>query len=184
MASELHTAVNETIAEISGHGEIFYQSAEFWVAVAFVLIIALLFRPVNNIVSGRIAKRIARIRKELQDAENLKLQAQKLYAEYERKFMNTDAEIAEIVKEREYVIEETKETKLRELNLFLQRKENEVENRIERAVEQTENEINAMIGVRIVEILKLAISSKLTKSEYNRLIDNSINNIKDVTLIE
>ena len=99
-----------------------------------------------------IAKRIIRIRKELQDAENLKLQAQKLYAEYERKFINTDAEVAGIVKERE--------------------------------ADQAGNEINAMVGARTAEILKSVISSKLTKSDYNRLIENSINNIKDVTLAE
>ena len=182
MTSGLQTAVNETTAGIAGHEELFYQSAEFWVAVAFVVIIALLFRPVTKVISGMIAKRIIRIRKELQDAENLKLQAQKLYAEYERKFMNTDTEVAGIVKEREAVIEETKEAKLRELNIFLQR--NEVDSRIEQAFDQAGNEINAMVGARTAEILKSVISSKLTKSDYNRLIENSINNIKDVTLAE
>ena len=177
MTSGLQTAVNETTAGIAGHEELFYQSAEFWVAVAFVVIIALLFRPVTKVISGMIAKRIIRIRKELQDAENLKLQAQKLYAEYERKFMNTDTEVAGIVKE-------TKEAKLRELNIFLQRKQNEVDSRIEQAFDQAGNEINAMVGARTAEILKSVISSKLTKSDYNRLIENSINNIKDVTLAE
>ena len=184
MTSGLQTAVNETTARIAGHEELFYQSAEFWVAVAFVVIIALLFRTVTKVISGMIAKRIIRIRKELQDAENLKLQAQKLYAEYERKFMNTDAEVAGIVKEREAVIEETKEAKLRELNIFLQRKQNEVDSRIEQAFDQAGNEINAMVGARTAEILKSVISSKLTKSDYNHLIENSINNIKDVTLAE
>ena len=183
MTSGLQTAVNETTAGIAGHEELFYQSAEFWVAVAFVVIIALLFRPVTKVISGMIAKRIIRIRKE-QDAESLKLQAQKLYAEYERKFMNTDTEVAGIVKEREAVIEETKEAKLRELNIFLQRKQNEVDSRIEQAFDQAGNEINAMVGARTAEILKSVISSKLTKSDYNRLIENSINNIKDVTLAE
>ena len=98
--------------------------------------------------------------------------------------MNTDAEVAGIVKEREDVIEETKEAKLRELNIFLQRKQNEVDSRIEQAFDQAGNEINAMVGARTAEILKSVISSKLTKSDYNRLIENSINNIKDVTLAE
>ncbi len=178
----LETVTAEDIR--NAHEELFYQSAEFWVAVAFVVIIALLFRPVTKVISGMIAKRIIRIRKELQEAENLKLQAQKLYAEYERKFMNTDTEVAEIVKEREAVIEETKEAKLRELNIFLQRKQNEVDSRIEQAFDQAGNEINAMVGARTAEILKSVISSKLTKSDYNRLIENSINNIKDVTLAE
>ncbi len=98
--------------------------------------------------------------------------------------MNTDTEVAGIVKEREAVIEETKEAKLRELNIFLQRKQNEVDSRIEQAFDQAGNEINAMVGARTAEILKSVISSKLTKSDYNRLIENSINNIKDVTLAE
>lgn len=165
-----------TIQEIPT--EAFYQSGEFWVAIAFILVMSVLLRPLLKAGKNLITRRIIRIKRELQDAESLKLEAQKLYAEYERKFLNTDKEVAEIIKEQENVIEETKEKKIRELNLYLQRKSNEVDNRIEQEFEQVSQEINNLISNRTEEILTSVISSKLTKSDYNHLIEKSINQIK------
>ncbi len=158
--------------------EAFYQSGEFWVAIAFVLVITVLMKPLLKAGKNLITKRIIRIKRELQEAENLKLEAQRLYAEYERKFLNTDKEVAEIIKEQKNLIEETKEKKIRELNIYLQRKSNEVDNRIEQEFEQVEYEINNLISKRTEEILTSVISSKLTKSDYNHLIERSINQIK------
>ena len=176
----MNNAVQSAVAEVEMHEEVFYQSAEFWVGIAFVLIVILLLKPVTRFFSGLITKRISRIKHELEEAENLKLEAQKLYPDYERKFAETDKEIARIVAERENIINETKEKKIAELNIFLQRKQNEADSRIEQEFEQAGKELNALIGNRTIEILKQAISLKLTKADYSRLIDDSINNIKNI----
>ena len=170
----MNTATADIVEETSAHGEVFYLSAEFWVAVAFVLVIALLAKPIIKALSSLINNRIQRIKKELAEA-------QKLYAEYERKFAETDKEIARITAERENAINENKEKRLRELNNFLQRKQIEVENRIEQEFEQAGAEINSAVGQRTIEILQKVISVKLTKADYNRLIENSISNIKAVS---
>ncbi len=164
------------------HEELFYQSAEFWVGIAFVLVVAALFKPGVKAVKGLIIKRIARIKNEFQEAENLKLEAQKLYAGYERKFLDADDEVARIIAEEEAVIADTKERKIQELNRTLAQKQREVEGRIELAFEQANKEINTLISSQAVNILKKAISSKLTKSDYNRLIDNSIETIQKTAL--
>ena len=70
----------------------FYYSEEFWVSVAFVLVVVGLFIPVSKKVVSLLQNRINRIKKELQDAENLKLEAQELYAKYERSLMHIDDE--------------------------------------------------------------------------------------------
>lgn len=178
----MNTENNQTI-QISSENiptEPFYLGAEFWVGVAFILVVFALFKPIKKALKGLLTKRIIRIKKELQEAENIKLEAQKLYSEYERKYLNIEKEVSDIVKEQENAIEETKEKKIRELNFILQRKENEVNTRIEQEFEQAGKEIRKKISERTIEILKGIISSKLTKSEYNSLIDNSIKQIKEV----
>ena len=166
---------SETILE-----EPFYLGAEFWVGVAFVIVVFALFRPIKKALKSLLTRRIIRIKKELQEAENIKLEAQKLYSDYERKYLNIEKEDSDIIKEQKNVIEETKEKKIRELNFMLQRKENEVNRRIEQEFEQAGKEIRRKISEKTIEILKRIISSKLTKSEYNNLIDNSIKQIKEV----
>ena len=90
----------ENITELSTHAiehhEVFYKSAEFWVGASFVLVVALLYKPLISVIKSAIFSRIERIKNELQEAEELKLKAQELYAKYERNLLNIDDEIAHI----------------------------------------------------------------------------------------
>lgn len=170
-------AETDIITTAAEEGEIFYQSAEFWVSIAFVLVIALLFVPISRVVRNLIEQRITRIRTELQDAETLKTDAQKLYADYERKFANIDREVADIVASQQEVIAKTKEKKTLELKQILQQRQNETEARLEQSFEQAKAEINTLVCNNAFEILTKAIKKNLKKTDYNKLIDASITNI-------
>ena len=78
-----------------------------------------------------------------------------------------------------WLTEEKAQKKEREMNLYLQRKSSEVDSRIEQELEQVEEEINHLISDKTATILTEVISSKLTKSDYNHLIDKSIGQIKE-----
>jgi len=167
---------------IAEEGEIFYQSAEFWVSIAFVLVVACLFVPISRVVRNLIEQRISRIRTELQDAENLKTDAQKLYADYERKFANIDKEVADIVASQQEVIAKTKEKKTLELKQMMQRKQDETEARVEQSFAQAKAEINTLICNKAFNILTKAIKKNLKKTDYNKLIDASITNIGKIDI--
>lgn len=49
-AENVANIIDNTAAELDGHHEVFYQSAEFWVAMAFVLVVAALARPIGRTV--------------------------------------------------------------------------------------------------------------------------------------
>ena len=171
------TQETDIIATAAEGSEIFYYSAEFWVSVAFIVVIALLFVPISRVVRNLIQQRITRIRTELQEAEVLKTDAQKLYADYERKFANIDKEVADIVASQQEVIAKTKEKKTLELKQSLQHKQNETEARLEQSFEQAKAEINTLICNNAFRILTKAIRKNLKKTDYNKLIDASITNI-------
>lgn len=172
-------AISEISSKIEEAEEIFYQSAEFWVGFAFVLVVSILFSPIAKLIKSQAEKRISRIRNELQEAEELKLDAQKLYAEYERKLLNADNEVAEIVAEEQAAIAETKERRIRELNMLLKHKQTEADARIEMAFERTNAEINALIGKRTLRLLHSVILEKMTSENHKQLIDKSIKHIND-----
>ena len=77
--------IETTTVELDGHHEAFYQGAEFWVAMAFVLVVAALARPIGKTVVALLKKRIACIISRLEEASTLQEDAQKLLAEYEKK---------------------------------------------------------------------------------------------------
>lgn len=162
--------------------DVFYLSAEFWVAVTFVLVVAYLIRPAIRIIKKLIQKRIERIKQEINDAENIKLEAQQLYADTERSLLNIDKEIEDITNNKKYLISQTKERRISNLNYNLQAKEAELNAKIEQTHEQMLKEINEAVCQKTIKTLSEVISAKLTKKEYSTLIDDSIENIKNMRI--
>jgi F-type H+-transporting ATPase subunit b len=76
----------------------FEFDAEFWVAVAFVLFIAVLFKlGAHRVVLGALDDRGARIKAELDEARRVREEAQALLADYQRRRGEADREAEAIV---------------------------------------------------------------------------------------
>ncbi len=171
--------VVEDIVETSSNIA-FYHSEEFWVSVAFVLVVVGLFVPVSKKIVSLLQNRINRIKKELQDAENLKLEAQELYAKYERSLMHIEDEIAQIISNQEDIIEETKQIKIKELNNLLNQKQKEADAKIKSSFDEVHKEIKEKISQRVNLILSKVLV--LSAKEKAHLIDKSINTISEIDI--
>jgi F-type H+-transporting ATPase subunit b len=76
----------------------FQFDAEFWVAVAFVLFIAVLFKlGAHRVIIGALDDRGARIKAELDEARRVREEAQALLADYQRRRGEADREADAIV---------------------------------------------------------------------------------------
>jgi len=72
--------------------------AEFWVAVAFVILVGvLIYVGVHTMIVGALDQRSARIRAELNEARRLKEEAQALLFEYRRKQQAAERDASEII---------------------------------------------------------------------------------------
>ncbi len=65
--------------------EPFLESAETWVAVAFVIFLVGLAKPIKKMLTGTLDKRTEAIKLELDEAQRLREEAQHTLAEYQRK---------------------------------------------------------------------------------------------------
>ncbi|MGF1608103.1 MAG: F0F1 ATP synthase subunit B [Kiloniellales bacterium] len=74
-----------------------FEDPTFWVAVAFVITVGAIYRPVSRAVFKGLDGRAERIRQQLDEAQRLREEAQKTLAEYKR--MQRDA-----VKESEQIL--------------------------------------------------------------------------------
>ncbi|MBR5599091.1 MAG: hypothetical protein IKW39_03525 [Alphaproteobacteria bacterium] len=169
-------SITETTT-LSHNYEPFYLSAEFWVGVSFVLVVIVIYKPLAKAISNLITSRIQRIKNEFVEAENLKLDAQKVYADYERKFLNIKEEIDDIISEENLIIEENKKRRIKELDSFLKNKQNEVDAKIEIAFDKASSELNSLIMNKTMDIINAIIKNKLTEKEHHKLINKSIANI-------
>ena len=81
------------------HAEPFLQQAETWVALAFVIFVLAIFRPVGRMVLAALDSRSDAIRNELDEAKRLREEAQHTLAEYQRKQRDALAEAEGIIAE-------------------------------------------------------------------------------------
>jgi len=74
------------------------KDAETWVAIAFALFVGvMIYFRVHTMIVKAIDDRTARIKRELEEARQLKEEAQKLLAEYQRRQHEAEQEAADIV---------------------------------------------------------------------------------------
>ena len=173
-ADDVSGIIENTAEQLHGHEEIFYQSAEFWVGVAFVLVVLLLAGTVGRLVRSMLNKRIDNITKRIHDAAELRDEAQKLLADYEKKFLNADKEAQAILNKSQKEIEYLKKENLAKLEEEMKIKEKEAEDRITASKEKAAREISDLTSELTIKTVKAAIVKNLDAKTQNKLIDDSI----------
>lgn len=160
--------------QISGHGGAFYENPEFWVAMAFVLVVLVLSRPIARLLGELLNRRIEAIADRITEAQKLNEDAQKLLSEYEKKYLNAEKEARNILRRSEKEIELLKEERLKKLEADMEIRQKEAEQRIKATQEAAVKEIMALTSEAAIRALKEVLARDLTKKEQDRLIEASI----------
>jgi F-type H+-transporting ATPase subunit b len=151
----------------------FLQHTPFWILISTILFVVFALKKGRAPIVKILDERTERIRKELDDAERLRVEAQEVLAEYQKKHrdaMKTADEIIEAASERAAQIEKDAMAKMEE---DMARKENQLIERISRAetaaVQEIRNKAADIATSTIVSIL----SKELDKKDES-LIDDAI----------
>ena len=171
--------LEETAHELSAHhGEPFYLSAEFWVAMSFVLTVVILFRPIAKMMAKGVKNRSKAISKRIGDAVSLKEEAQKMLAEYERKFRGAEKEAKDILVRSEKEIEIMKKEALAKLEADLITKEAEAKLRLKSAEEKASREIASKTAEITMSVVKTILDGSLDDKALDQLIERSIDELE------
>ena len=79
--------------------EMFYEDPAFWVAISFVIFVALAWKPLAKFLTSALDARSERIATELREAVSLREEAQSLLAEYQKKQRENMEEAKRIVEQ-------------------------------------------------------------------------------------
>ena len=74
-----------------------FSDPTFWVGLAFVLVVALAFKPAAKAIASSLDGRTAKIRKQIEEARKLREDAQVLLTSYQGKQQNAMAEAEKII---------------------------------------------------------------------------------------
>lgn len=157
--------------------EPFYLEVHFWVGVAFVLAMLVLLKPAYKFIKAALQRRVDRVINDIDEAMKLRDDAQALLAEYERKFVNVDEEVADIIHKGSQSLQRMQQSETAQMKIELQNKEKEAARRIKSATEKAKNEINLSASRLSVDIARKAIAQYLQTKDKQQLIDDAIDEL-------
>ena len=155
------------------------SDAEFWVAVAFVIFIAMMgYLGVHRMVAKSLDDRAAGIKAELDEARKLKDEAAQLLADYQRKRQEAEGEAQEIIAgakaEAERLAVEAK-TKIEE---FVARRTKMAETKIAQAEAQATADVRSAAAEAAVAAAEKILSQETKGNLAAELIARGIDDVR------
>jgi F-type H+-transporting ATPase subunit b len=147
---------------------------EFWVLIAVVVFIALVWKPATRSILGMLDQRSTRIRGELEEARTLREEAEQLLAEYKRKETEAAAEAQTILAHAQEEAERIAAHAAGELRQALERRQRLAEERITQAEAKAVDEIRAVAVDVAVAAAREVIASEIDETRGGALIDSAI----------
>ena len=155
------------LAEIIG-------DAEFWVAVAFVIVVAGLVWKGGPMVNKMLDERALKIKAELDEAQRLREEAQRMLAEYQRKQRDALREAEQIVAQARREAEHVAEQGARDLAAALERRQRLALEKIALAESKAVAEVrNTAVDVAVAAARQI-LAQDLDPARRSRLIDDAI----------
>ena len=152
---------------------------ELWVAIGFVLFIALLmFLGVHTKIAGLLDNRADRIGQELDEARRLREEAHKLLAEYQRKRKEAEKDAADIVehakREASQLVAEAKQ----KTEDYVARRAALAEQKIGQAERDAVNEVRSKAVDIAIEAARTVLAGKVDAKVGGELFKSSLNELK------
>lgn len=156
--------------------EFFHDTAN-WVFLSFLLFAFLLVKFGGKAFIGLLDKRIADIRKDIDTAESLRVEAQELLAQYQRKQKDAEKEAEEIVANAKEHAKNIKKQADEELKIVMARKEKQLAERLERMEHEAMAEIQAYAAELTVKATTEIVAANMNKKTSDTLLKKSLDNV-------
>jgi F-type H+-transporting ATPase subunit b len=154
-------------------------SAEFWVFIAFLILVGVAFRKVSAALAGGLDARGARIKAQLDEAEKLREDAQSLLAEYQRKQRAAAQEAEAIVAQAKSEAQRMREHAQSDLEQALQRRQQQALDKIAQAEAEAVSEVrNQAVDLALAASARL-LADNLDEARAARLVDEAIKELPE-----
>jgi len=151
---------------------------EFWVAVGFVLVIALLvWKGLPGMVAKMLDQRAAVIAAELDEARRLRTEAAALLADYQKRAAGAEAEARSIVAAATAEAEQFQKDSRIALEAQIARRAAAAQDKIAQAEATALNEIRALAADSAVNAAQKLIAARLNETRASSLIADSIKGV-------
>ena len=155
-----------------------YFDETAWVAIAFVIFIALVWGKGSKAITGILDSRSLLIENELKEAKSLKEEALEELRQSLQSQKNISNEAEQIIKDAQDAAKKIREDANVSCSEIIKRREEQAKQKIMALETEAVNNIKKITGSIIIESSKVFIESNLDKKENNNIISKSSNQIK------
>ena len=153
------------------------QDPTFWVAVAFVIFLIAVFKPIKGVLIGGLDAKIEEIRREVEEAEKLREEAQSLLANYQRQQRQAMQDAENIVARAKEEAGRHRAEADEAMKEMVRRQEEQAREKIAQAEAAAIQEVKSMAVDLAMAASEKLLADKLVGDEGSRLIDKSISEI-------
>ena len=154
-----------------------FSDPQFWVFIAFVIFVAIIFKPIKKIFTSSLDNKIKTIKNNIDQAEKIKNEAQNTLSQIKKRQNDVKLETEEIqnkAKEKLANIEKLFSQKVSEQI----KKRNELAKiKIEQLVRDTNLQIQNYIVQNAIKTTVLLLEKKLDQKEKQKLINDSVSEL-------
>ena len=154
------------------------QDIYSWYSMSFVIFLFIVVKFSAPVINAALDKRVADIKKSLEEAESLRVEAQEMLAQYQRKYRDAEIEsqkIVEVAKENAQAFRKKSEAEMAKL---IKRREEQLEDRLKRMEQNAISEIQKYAAELAMNAANQIILKNLNDNTKNRLVKESIQNIE------
>ena len=154
--------------------------ATFWVAISFFIFLGvLIYLKVPQKLNNSLSNEINKMKKQLDEAEKLKIEAKKLLSDYENKIDKSKKETKEIIN---LAIKDSEKNILEKTEKFHQLMEGRKKNAELKIVQMKENALKDIKNIAIkisMESVENLIKNSIDKKKLEKYYDKSLEQAKD-----
>jgi F-type H+-transporting ATPase subunit b len=153
------------------------EDPTFWVAIAFVIAIAIAWKPLSKMILGGLDGRSERIASELDEARRLREETQELLASYERKQREAEKEAEGIVAAAQEEAERLARRAAADLETQVARRRQMALDRIAQAETDAVRDVRAAAVDLALKATRKLLDEKIGETEQSKLVDEAIGEI-------
>lgn len=148
-----------------------------WLILSFVLFLSIVWKFGKPQLISMLDTRIESIREEIKVAGNLRIEAQEMLAQYQRKHRDALQESEKIIKKAEQQAEDIRKRTQAELEESVALREKQLDERLERMKQNVKEEIRQYAASLAMAVTQEIVVANLNDKTKDALVDQSIKNI-------
>lgn len=155
----------------------FVSDAHFWLIISFAIFAAIVWKAGKDKILAMLDARISAISEELRVAENLRIEAQEMLAQYQRKHRDVVKDAERIIATAEKQAEDIRRQSEKELDETIALRERQLGERLERLKQNARDEIRDYAANLAMAATAGIVGDHLDKKANDNLVAQAIKDI-------